>query len=158
MTCTDASGTGFKSWKTHMILSTACVSSLFVTSTDSGSPSGNPCKRSRPPAGWRARHAEENQKPQVLKRRLEHPHPARCIPSVILASIQITSLKHSSNLLRLKLDSCQTRLSWCTTAVFGMKDRKSTRLNSSHGYISYAVFCLKKKKKKQHSLIYNNTR
>src|SRR3989449_7624437 len=30
-----------------------------------------------------------------------------------------------------------------TTAL----DRKSTRLNSSHGYISYAVFCLKKKKK-----------
>src|SRR5687768_17981073 len=28
------------------------------------------------------------------------------------------------------------------------EDRKSTRLNSSHGYISYAVFCLKKKKKK----------
>src|SRR2546422_4925565 len=27
-------------------------------------------------------------------------------------------------------------------------DRKSTRLNSSHGYISYAVFCLKKKKEK----------
>src|SRR2546429_4123596 len=33
-------------------------------------------------------------------------------------------------------------------AQFGaeMQDRKSTRLNSSHGYISYAVFCLKKKK------------
>src|SRR5205809_4077795 len=28
------------------------------------------------------------------------------------------------------------------------QDRKSTRLNSSHGYISYAVFCLKKKKHK----------
>src|SRR2546422_7623504 len=28
------------------------------------------------------------------------------------------------------------------------EDRKSTRLNSSHGYISYAVFCLKKKKKR----------
>src|SRR2546429_5818394 len=28
-----------------------------------------------------------------------------------------------------------------------VQDRKSTRLNSSHGYISYAVFCLKKKKK-----------
>src|SRR2546422_1910763 len=28
----------------------------------------------------------------------------------------------------------------------GPQDRKSTRLNSSHGYISYAVFCLKKKK------------
>src|SRR4051812_49742698 len=30
----------------------------------------------------------------------------------------------------------------------GMEDRKSTRLNSSHMSISYAVFCLKKKKKK----------
>src|SRR2546422_7611105 len=29
------------------------------------------------------------------------------------------------------------------------RDRKSTRLNSSHGYISYAVFCLKKKKNHQ---------
>src|SRR2546422_7616115 len=29
-----------------------------------------------------------------------------------------------------------------------VSDRKSTRLNSSHGYISYAVFCLKKKKNK----------
>src|SRR5687768_17978357 len=29
------------------------------------------------------------------------------------------------------------------------EDRKSTRLNSSHGYISYAVFCLKKKKNKK---------
>src|SRR2546422_4877159 len=32
--------------------------------------------------------------------------------------------------------------------AFTYLDRKSTRLNSSHGYISYAVFCLKKKKKK----------
>src|SRR2546422_4690768 len=31
------------------------------------------------------------------------------------------------------------------------RDRKSTRLNSSHGYISYAVFCLKKKKNKNNS-------
>src|SRR2546422_6992370 len=30
-----------------------------------------------------------------------------------------------------------------------LRDRKSTRLNSSHGYISYAVFCLKKKKENQ---------
>src|SRR2546430_12468541 len=34
----------------------------------------------------------------------------------------------------------------------GSRDRKSTRLNSSHSQISYAVFCLKKKKKRiQHS-------
>src|SRR2546429_6289322 len=34
-----------------------------------------------------------------------------------------------------------------TMEIFMKLDRKSTRLNSSHGYISYAVFCLKKKKK-----------
>src|SRR5687768_4870777 len=33
-----------------------------------------------------------------------------------------------------------------TILIENMRDRKSTRLNSSHGYISYAVFCLKKKK------------
>src|SRR2546422_3276045 len=33
------------------------------------------------------------------------------------------------------------------TLLRSAEDRKSTRLNSSHGYISYAVFCLKKKKK-----------
>src|SRR5690349_23980295 len=36
-------------------------------------------------------------------------------------------------------------------------DRKSTRLNSSHVEISYAVFCLKKKKKKKIRHIYNYT-
>ena len=32
--------------------------------------------------------------------------------------------------------------------MIDLPDRKSTRLNSSHGYISYAVFCLKKQKQK----------
>src|SRR2546422_3587423 len=39
---------------------------------------------------------------------------------------------------------------WVGRGTGGLRrrsDRKSTRLNSSHGYISYAVFCLKKKKK-----------
>src|SRR5205809_2503146 len=35
-----------------------------------------------------------------------------------------------------------------------LPDRKSTRLNSSHGYISYAVFCLKKKKHKNYYNIF----
>src|SRR2546427_1373650 len=35
----------------------------------------------------------------------------------------------------------------------GVLDRKSTRLNSSHSQISYAVFCLKKKKNKQRNLV-----
>src|SRR2546421_8839812 len=40
------------------------------------------------------------------------------------------------------------------TASVGYTDRKSTRLNSSHDQISYAVFCLKKKKKIMHTLEY----
>src|SRR5207302_10974546 len=39
------------------------------------------------------------------------------------------------------------RYSWCWACCRPAADRKSTRLNSSHVKISYAVFCLKKKKK-----------
>src|SRR2546422_4468085 len=41
--------------------------------------------------------------------------------------------------------------------VASLADRKSTRLNSSHGYISYAVFCLKKKKKKTRFILTPNS-
>src|SRR5688572_3479307 len=44
-----------------------------------------------------------------------------------------------------QVNFAQTRL---TKARLARLDRKSTRLNSSHSQISYAVFCLKKKKKK----------
>src|SRR2546422_5136826 len=44
-----------------------------------------------------------------------------------------------------KSGNARLRFSRTTRSRYG--DRKSTRLNSSHGYISYAVFCLKKKKK-----------
>src|SRR2546422_1842986 len=40
-------------------------------------------------------------------------------------------------------ESTRPSVTWRLVAV--SLDRKSTRLNSSHGYISYAVFCLKKK-------------
>src|SRR2546422_6390763 len=40
---------------------------------------------------------------------------------------------------------------WKQADILVNEDRKSTRLNSSHGYISYAVFCLKKKKKTTNS-------
>src|SRR2546422_2765950 len=57
-------------------------------------------------------------------------------------------------------------VTWCEASAFFIwiakyspagpppRDRKSTRLNSSHGYISYAVFCLKKKKSiEQHDTV-----
>src|SRR3712207_7057102 len=40
------------------------------------------------------------------------------------------------------------------TPEYNHSDRKSTRLNSSHANISYAVFCLKKKKKKHYSIFH----
>src|SRR2546429_7201776 len=42
---------------------------------------------------------------------------------------------------------CAKQTPECDYIAGRYRDRKSTRLNSSHGYISYAVFCLKKKKK-----------
>src|SRR2546429_1892586 len=45
-----------------------------------------------------------------------------------------------------KRQLCVQRSDWKGHVTATKGDRKSTRLNSSHGYISYAVFCLKKKK------------
>src|SRR2546429_7045786 len=46
----------------------------------------------------------------------------------------------------------KVRLGLVWACVDDEADRKSTRLNSSHGYISYAVFCLKKKKYFHHTV------
>src|SRR2546422_3489540 len=72
----------------------------------------------QPPSGA-APHGSDN--------RHRHP-PTRHRRPVVLGHSIYRSALHSGRL-----------------ASYG--DRKSTRLNSSHGYISYAVFCLKKKKK-----------
>src|SRR3712207_8990808 len=45
-----------------------------------------------------------------------------------------------------KVDTTKVKVKKYTGKVQGYEDRKSTRLNSSHANISYAVFCLKKKK------------
>src|SRR5438034_3155107 len=50
------------------------------------------------------------------------------------------------DVLKAKVDAGAARA--ITQVFFDNEDRKSTRLNSSHTVISYAVFCLKKKKKK----------
>src|SRR2546427_8825126 len=71
------------------------------------------------------------------------------------ATVEDAHRKLECDLLYAKL--CSLQLSNCSEddshCIYGhgrkMKDRKSTRLNSSHSQISYAVFCLKKKKKKE---------
>src|SRR5438445_6716987 len=77
--------------------------------------------RSGPDAGS-ARHVRE-QDPFVFQRRQD-----------LQELIHVQVLAHLGALLVLLLEE---------------RDRKSTRLNSSHANISYAVFCLKKKKKKE---------
>src|SRR6267143_5677131 len=47
-------------------------------------------------------------------------------------------------------------LGWAAAGVAGYRDRKSTRLNSSHSSISYAVFCLKKKNKHKSIFLHKN--
>src|SRR6266436_9376289 len=56
-----------------------------------------------------------------------------------------------TTLFRSRAHRARHRCPWPAIS-FSPRDRKSTRLNSSHGYISYAVFCLKKKKKKDNKL------
>src|SRR5687768_17999109 len=55
----------------------------------------------------------------------------------------ITTLNREFQPRQTELQGMQQRIQTMTTEVSTAQDRKSTRLNSSHGYTSYAVFCLK---------------
>src|SRR3989449_8555902 len=65
--------------------------------------------------------------------------------------VHVTSSRSTRNCARMQqriVSSPHARSTYLGDALRAksLRDRKSTRLNSSHGYISYAVFCLKKKK------------
>src|SRR2546429_6797332 len=68
----------------------------------------------------------------LIRKRLE-------FPSRIAASAHIHERVHIAMLCKVQRT--------VRIRIADVRDRKSTRLNSSHGYISYAVFCLKKQKK-----------
>src|SRR2546429_4458864 len=58
-----------------------------------------------------------------------------------------TTLFRSASFSRARITlTARRRVTFPRLTMKPAKDRKSTRLNSSHGYISYAVFCLKKKR------------
>src|SRR5258707_6376785 len=54
--------------------------------------------------------------------------------------------------------ACESHRCWVEVELLKARDRKSTRLNSSHANISYAVFCLKKKKNTKHEAVHNYSR
>src|SRR5258705_8043719 len=80
--------------------------------------------------------------------------------STALREIKILQLLKHENVVNL-IEICRTkanqsnkyRSTFYLVFDFCDQDRKSTRLNSSHLGISYAVFCLKKKKKRAHGSV-----
>src|SRR2546422_1177887 len=76
----------------------------------------------------------------------------RSVHALLTASRRLPLSSHAMPEDHLKLDLSHTSTLRRRSRKGGLQrgntslDRKSTRLNSSHGYISYAVFCLKKKK------------
>src|SRR2546422_2020594 len=74
-----------------------------------------------------------------------------CVLPTFISSFEGGSTAESARGIcgrRFPQESASTRPSGRLRQPIRRRDRKSTRLNSSHGYISYAVFCLKKKKKR----------
>src|SRR2546430_13256478 len=76
------------------------------------------------------------------------PRDAQLLATEILKD-ELTLVVHPKHLLARKREVDVAELGEETL------DRKSTRLNSSHSQISYAVFCLKKKKLRAYSLSYS---
>src|SRR5256884_4381857 len=76
------------------------------------------------------------------------PHVAQNLGRRGGSTIDSRATRHTGYAIsQKKRKSIEECFGWLKTIAL-LRDRKSTRLNSSHGYISYAVFCLKKKKKK----------
>src|SRR5207247_11075108 len=79
--------------------------------------------------------------------RMELP---RTLTRALLRFMSAVSTSMRRQRLRMRPPCCrqsQTQILRLRFRTDGQRDRKSTRLNSSHEWISYAVFCLKKKKK-----------
>src|SRR5688572_32520385 len=73
----------------------------------------------------------------------------RSNPDSLDGKLDITDTYLRTDSLRIFMDTMNIAAGFSDSGQYLNLDRKSTRLNSSHSQISYAVFCLKKKKKKK---------
>src|SRR5207253_3563561 len=92
--------------------------------------------------------------PSTYSSAVETRLPPACLETYMPASAT-RIMSSTENPCTGKLATPKLPLMWCSANIGSVaihkrrRDRKSTRLNSSHVAISYAVFCLKKKKQKQ---------
>src|SRR5688572_32029921 len=84
---------------------------------------------------------------------IRRPPRSTLFPYTTLFRSSVSGGTERKDELRLSRRAAVTAETVCSAAGIrgddSVRDRKSTRLNSSHSQISYAVFCLKKKKKKK---------
>src|SRR3712207_8449977 len=94
---------------------------------------------------------------------IRRPPRSTLFPYTTLFRSPLTMVYHSGKLLHISLGDLEIwhgvafpfrDPDWGTPepVLTSLEDRKSTRLNSSHANISYAVFCLKKKKQTTHNI------
>src|SRR2546429_3472800 len=97
------------------------------------------------PRGIHGHHVHADSLGETTRRRAFSDQPLRRCSRELLP----TPLNFASSISPWTQDfaigNMRRRSTKCGKAFSPGRDRKSTRLNSSHGYISYAVFCLKKK-------------
>src|SRR2546427_4515251 len=85
-----------------------------------------------------------------VRRIMKRVRRAIFLPALLLLVLPAESNSAAeANALKLLISLEQQSVTAPFPARITLQDRKSTRLNSSHSQISYAVFCLKKKKKHQ---------
>src|SRR3712207_8201401 len=84
----------------------------------------------------------------TLFRSCEAIEPRRPVQVEVALDTDLVVLWHDVSLVSTRHDCANFTAPRCCSDGASLADRKSTRLNSSHANISYAVFCLKKKKPK----------
>src|SRR3989449_11586671 len=104
---------------------------------------GGPAAAHRPVTGPAGQHT------QAAQRRCPVPTWRRALVAAVVVSVAAVATRVSAETPSAADFAACNAQARAAVAAGSATDRKSTRLNSSHGYISYAVFCLKKKKKKK---------
>src|SRR6266478_8283954 len=136
------------------VMSMTVASTLSNPAEDVGKVIVKSAVSSSPLRVWRTVSASNNVRPSAIATscaiKASYVSATKILSSeasssaLLSAANNLTDTAFTSTTFTVAIASCTN----CGCAAKYARDRKSTRLNSSHSQISYAVFCLKKKKKK----------